>query len=249
VKISGNTIFIPGGTSGIGLGLALRFQAAGNTVIIAGRRTELLASIAQDHPGIQTIELDTTDADAVATVSKEVQQRWPETNVLLAMAGIMLPEDVHTDAFLATAEATVTTNLLGPIRLIAAFTEFLATRPAATIITVSSGLASVPLPVTPTYSATKSAIHAFSEAIRVQLADTSVQVIELVPPAVQTTLMGQTNEPSAMPLEEFLSESMSLFESQPDAREILVERVKFLRNAEIEGRYEQVLEMLSNRSH
>ena len=249
MKISGNTIFIPGGTSGIGLGLALRFQAAGNTVIIAGRRTELLASIAQDHPGIQTIELDTTDADAVATVSKEVQQRWPETNVLLAMAGIMLPEDVHTDAFLATAEATVTTNLLGPIRLIAAFTEFLATRPAATIITVSSGLASVPLPVTPTYSATKSAIHAFSEAIRVQLADTSVQVIELVPPAVQTTLMGQTNEPSAMPLEEFLSESMSLFESQPDAREILVERVKFLRNAEIEGRYEQVLEMLSNRSH
>jgi len=249
VKISGNTIFIPGGTSGIGLGLALRFQAAGNTVIIAGRRTELLASIAQDHPGIQTIELDTTDADAVATVSKEVQQRWPETNVLLAMAGIMLPEDVHTDAFLATAEATVTTNLLGPIRLIAAFTEFLATRPAATIITVSSGLASVPLPVTPTYSATKSAIHAFSEAIRVQLADTSVQVIELVPPAVQTTLMGQTNEPSAMPLEEFLSESMSLFESQPDAHEILVERVKFLRNAEIEGRYEQVLEMLSNRSH
>lgn len=249
MKISGNTIFIPGGTSGIGLGLALRFQAAGNTVIIAGRRTELLASIAQDHPGIQTIELDTTDADAVATVSKEVQQRWPETNVLLAMAGIMLPEDVHTDAFLATAEATVTTNLLGPIRLIAAFTEFLATRPAATIITVSSGLASVPLPVTPTYSATKSAIHAFSEAIRVQLADTSVQVIELVPPAVQTTLMGQTNEPSAMPLEEFLSESMSLFESQPDAHEILVERVKFLRNAEIEGRYEQVLEMLSNRSH
>jgi len=249
VKISGNTIFIPGGTSGIGLGLALRFQAAGNTVIIAGRRTELLASIAQDHPGIQTIELDTTDADAVATVSKEVQQRWPETNVLLAMAGIMLPEDVHTDAFLATAEATVTTNLLGPIRLIAAFTEFLATRPAATIITVSSGLASVPLPVTPTYSATKSAIHAFSEAIRVQLADTSVQVIELVPPAVQTTLMGQTNEPSAMPLEEFLSESMSLFESQPDAHEILVERVKFLRNAEIEGRYDQVLEMLSNRSH
>ena len=249
MKISGNTIFIPGGTSGIGLGLALRFQAAGNTVIIAGRRTELLESIAREHPGIQTIELDTTDADAVVAVSKEVQQRWPETNVLLAMAGIMLPEDVHTAAFLATAEATVTTNLLGPIRLISAFTEFLATKPEATIITVSSGLASVPLPVTPTYSATKSAIHAFSEAIRVQLADTSVQVIELVPPAVQTTLMGQSNEPSAMPLEEFLSESMSLFESQPDAHEILVERVKFLRNAAVEGRYDQVLEMLSGRSH
>jgi len=249
VRISGNTIFIPGGTSGIGLGLALRFQAAGNTVIIAGRRTELLASIAAEHPGIQTIELDTTDADAVVAVSKQVQERWPETNVLLAMAGIMLPENVHTADFLGTAEKTVTTNLLGPIRLIAAFSEFLQAKPAATIITVSSGLASVPLPVTPTYSATKAAIHSFSEAIRVQLADTSVQVIELVPPAVQTTLMGQSNEPSAMPLEDFLSESMSLFESQPDAHEILVERVKFLRNAETEGRYDQVLTMLSGRAH
>ena len=249
MKISGNTIFIPGGTSGIGLGLALRFQAAGNTVIIAGRRTELLESIARDHPGIQTIALDTTDADAVVAVSKQVQQRWPETNVLLAMAGIMLPENVHTADFLSTAETTVVTNLLGPIRLIAAFSEFLQQKDDATIITVSSGLASVPLPATPTYSATKSAIHAFSEAIRVQLADTSVKVVELVPPAVQTTLMGQSNEPSAMPLEEFLDESVSLFETQPDAHEILVERVKFLRNAEIEGRYDDVLAMLSNRSH
>jgi len=249
VNISGNTIFIPGGTSGIGLGLALRFQAAGNTVIIAGRRTALLESIASEHPGIQTIALDTTDPDAVVAVSKQVQERWPETNVLLAMAGIMLPENVHTADFLATAEATVVTNLLGPIRLIAAFSEFLQQKDDATIITVSSGLASVPLPVTPTYSATKSAIHAFSEAIRVQLSDTSVQVIELVPPAVQTTLMDQSNEPSAMPLEEFLDESMSLFETQPGAHEILVERVKFLRNAEVEGRYADVLAMLSNRSH
>ena len=245
MNISGNTIFIPGGTSGIGLGLALRFQAAGNTVIIAGRRTALLESITAEHPGIHSIELDTTDADAVAAVSTEVQQRWPETNVLLAMAGIMLPEDVHTNGFLATAEATVVTNLLGPIRLIGAFTEFLATQKNATIITVSSGLASVPLPATPTYNATKAAIHSFSEAIRVQLADVGIQVIELVPPAVQTTLMGQQDEASAMPLDEFLDETMSLFETQPDAHEILVERVKFLRNAEIEGRYDQVLALLS----
>ncbi|MCU1405549.1 MAG: hypothetical protein JWQ43_1852 [Glaciihabitans sp.] len=245
MNISGNTIFIPGGTSGLGLGLALRLQAAGNTVIIAGRRTELLESISTDHPGIQTIELDTTDPAAVTAVAAEVQTRWPATNVLLAMAGIMQVEDVHNAGFLATAEATVETNLLGPIRLIAAFTEFLARQDNATIITVSSGLASVPLPVTPTYNATKAAIHSFSEAIRVQLADTSVQVIELVPPAVQTTLMGQQEDPSAMPLEEFLSEAMELLETQPDAHEILVERVKFLRNAEKEGRYDQVLSLLS----
>lgn len=247
MQITGNTIFLPGGTSGIGLGLALRLQAAGNTVIIAGRRTELLEQITSEHPGIESIALDTTDADAIVRVSEEVQQRWPDTNVLLAMAGIMQPEDVHTGEFLATAEATITTNLLGPIRLIAAFTEFLATKPDATIITVSSGLASVPLPMTPTYNATKAAIHSFSEGIRVQLADTTVTVIELVPPAVQTTLMGQEDDPQAMPLDDYLTETMELLESQPDAHEILVERVKFLRNAEAEGRYAQVLELLGGR--
>jgi short-subunit dehydrogenase involved in D-alanine esterification of teichoic acids len=244
VNISGNTIFIPGGASGIGLGLALRLQAAGNTVILAGRRTELLESITREHPGLHSIALDTTDADAVVAVSKTVQDRWPDTNVLVTMAGIMQIEDVHTADFLATAEATVVTNLLGPIRLIAAFTEFLSAKPSAAIVTVSSGLASVPLPITPTYNATKAAIHSFSEGIRVQLADTSVQVIELVPPAVQTTLMGQQNDDSAMPLEEYLDETMALLESTPDAHEILVERVKFLRNAEREGRYEQVLALL-----
>jgi uncharacterized oxidoreductase len=245
VKISGNTIFIPGGTSGIGLGLALRLHAAGNTVIIAGRRTELLDSITAEHPGIESVVLDTTDADAVVRVSGEVQQRWPATNVLITMAGIMVPENLQSGDFLATAESTVVTNLLGPIRLIAAFNEFFAAQPDATIMTVSSGLASVPLPITPTYNATKAAIHSFSESLRVQLAGTSVRVIELVPPAVQTDLMGQNNDESAMPLQEFLDETMTLIEAQPDASEILVERVKFLRNATAEGRYNDVLALLS----
>jgi uncharacterized oxidoreductase len=247
VNISGNTIFIPGGTSGIGLGLALRLHAAGNAVIIAGRRAELLARITAENPGIASIVLDTTDPEAVARVAREVQQRWPATNVLITMAGIMLPENLRSGDFLATAESTVVTNLLGPIRLIAAFSEFLAAQPDATIMTVSSGLASVPLPATPTYNATKAAIHSFSESLRVQLAATSVRVVELVPPAVRTELMGQTTEESAMPLEEFLDETMALLESQPDAREILVERVKFLRNATAEGRYDDVLAVLSSR--
>jgi len=157
----------------------------------------------------------------------------------------MLPEDLHSADFLATAEATVTTNLLGPIRLIAAFVEHLATKSDAAIVTVSSGLAFVPLPITPTYDATKSAIHAFTEAARVQLADTGIQVIELVPPAVQTTLMGQQDNPQAMPLEAFLDEVMSLIASSPDADEILVENVKFLRFATANGSYDQVLGMLS----
>jgi uncharacterized oxidoreductase len=249
MNISGNTIFIPGGTSGLGLGLALRLQAKGNTVIIAGRRTELLESISAENPGIESIALDTTDPEAIVRVAREVQQRWPATNVLITMAGIMLPEDLRSGDFLATAESTVVTNLLGPIRLIAAFTEFLAAQPDATIMTVSSGLASVPLPVTPTYNATKAAIHSFSESLRVQLAGTSVKVVELVPPAVRTDLMGQTTVESAMPLEEFLEETMTLIETQPDAHEILVERVKFLRNATVEGRYDDVLALLSTRTH
>jgi uncharacterized oxidoreductase len=249
MNISGNTIFIPGGTSGLGLGLALRLQAKGNTVIIAGRRTELLESISAENPGIESIALDTADPEAIVRVAREVQQRWPATNVLITMAGIMLPEDLRSGDFLATAESTVVTNLLGPIRLIAAFTEFLAAQPDATIMTVSSGLASVPLPVTPTYNATKAAIHSFSESLRVQLAGTSVKVVELVPPAVRTDLMGQTTVESAMPLEEFLEETMTLIETQPDAHEILVERVKFLRNATVEGRYDDVLALLSTRTH
>ncbi|MBJ7472283.1 MAG: SDR family NAD(P)-dependent oxidoreductase, partial [Solirubrobacteraceae bacterium] len=155
MNITGNTIFIPGGTSGIGLGLALRFHAAGNTVIIAGRRTELLDQIAAEHPGIEGIHLDVTDPVSIQAAAKDVQARFPATNVLINMAGIMLPEDFHTGAYLETAEAIVTTNLLGPLRLIAAFTEFLAGQDDATIMNVSSGLAFVPLPMTPTYSATK----------------------------------------------------------------------------------------------
>lgn len=244
MNISGNTIFIPGGTSGLGLGLALRFQAAGNRVIVAGRREALLEQISTEHPGIETLVLDTTDADAIIRAAQTVKSRWPETNILITMAGIMEIEDLHTADFLSIAERTVTTNLLGPIRLIAAFTEFLATKESV-IMTVSSGLAHVPLSVTPTYNATKAAIHSLTEGLRIQLADTSIQVIELVPPAVQTALMGQENEPNAMPLEEFLSETMQLIESRPDAHEILVERVKMLRYAEVNGNYDQIVGMLS----
>lgn len=245
MNINGNTIFIPGGTSGIGLGLALRFHAAGNRVVIAGRRRELLDQIAAQHDGIDGVVLDTTDPAAIVNVAADVQHRFPDTNVLINMAGIMRPEDFHSADFLPTAEATVTTNLLGPLRLIAAFAEFLATKADATIMNVSSGLAFVPLPLTPTYNATKAAIHSLSGGLRVQLADTSIQVLELVPPAVQTGLFGQEDDENAMPLEEYLSEVMTLLETQPDATEILVERVKFLRDAEVSGTYDQVLGLLS----
>ncbi|GAA2954007.1 SDR family oxidoreductase [Microbacterium schleiferi] len=171
----------------------------------------------------------------------------PDLNVLVTMAGIMRVEDwTRAGGFVATAEEIITTNVLGPIRLIAAFIEHLQTRPDATIMTVSSGLAHAPLGVTPSYNASKAAIHMLSESIRLQLAGTSVSVVELVPPAVRTALMpGQEESPIALPLADFVEEVMSLIETHPEASEILVERVKFLRYGEARGDYAQVVAALN----
>jgi len=248
MNITGHTVFIPGATSGIGLGLALRLRAVGNTVIVGGRRTALLDQLTREHPGLHSVVIDTTDPVSIAAAYEEVTSAYPQLDVLITMAGIMHPENLRDPAFLEVAERTINTNLLGPIRLVAAFEPFLERQPNATIVTVSSGLASVPLPATPTYSATKAAIHSFSESLRVQLAGTSIQVIELVPPAVATALMGQQENPHAMPLDEFLDEIMALLETQPDAHEILVENVKFLRHAEANGRYAEVLDALAGRA-
>lgn len=246
MNTQGNTIFIPGGTRGIGLALALRFRATGNTVIVGGRSTTALEKISAEH-GFATVRVDTSDAASIREASAEVIERFPEVNVLIAMAGIMRAEDWRTPGFLRDAEETVTTNVLGPIRLIAAFTEHLQSRPDATIVTVSSGLAHAPLRVTPTYNATKAAIHMLSESIRLQLAGTGVSVTELVPPSVQTELMpGQEDNPHAMPLAEFIDEAFALLESQPDAHEIQVERVKFLRYGEVRGDYDQVVATLND---
>ncbi|MEV0406536.1 SDR family NAD(P)-dependent oxidoreductase [Actinoallomurus sp. NPDC050550] len=247
MNISGNTVFIPGATSGIGLALALELQARGNTVIVGGRRVELLERIAAEHPGIDTVRIDTADAASIDSAAKEVLARHPDLNVLVTMAGIMQIEDWHRpESFLASAESVVTTNVLGPIRLIAAFIEHLRTRPDATIMTVSSGLAFAPLKVTPSYNASKAAIHMLSESLRLQLADTTVKIVELEPPAVRTSLLpGQEESEFAMPLDEFVAEVIALIETQPDAKEIQVERVKFLRYGEARGDYDQVVETLN----
>jgi Short-chain dehydrogenase involved in D-alanine esterification of lipoteichoic acid and wall teichoic acid (D-alanine transfer protein) len=247
MNINGRTIFIPGATSGIGLALALALREKGNTVIVGGRRTELLEQIAAAHPGIGTVRIDTTDQDQISTVAKSVIARWPELDVLVPMAGIMRAEDWTRSGFAAGAEQIVETNLLGPIRLVDAFIDHLRSRPRATIMTVSSGLAFAPLKVTPTYNATKAAIHLLSESIRLQLAGTGVDVIELEPPAVATDLMpGQRDSAVAMPLDDFITEVIEILETQPDATEIQVERVKFLRYGEARGDYDTVVSVLND---
>jgi len=247
MNISGNTVFIPGSTSGIGLALALALQAKGNRVIVGGRRAELLERIAAEHPGIDTVRIDTADAASIESAAKEVLAQHPDLNVLVAMAGIMRIEDWHEPAsFLASAEAVVTTNLLGPIRLIAAFIEHLRRQQDASIVTVSSGLAFTPLAVTPSYNASKAAIHMLSESIRLQLADTTVKIVELEPPSVRTALVpGQESSEFAMDLDEFVAEVIQLVQAQPDAKELQVERVKFLRYGEARGDYDQVVAALN----
>ena len=245
MRSTGSTIFLPGGTSGIGRGLAERFAARGDRVIIGGRRQELLDEIAATSDRIEAVRIDIADPASIREASAEVQQRFPETDALLLMAGIMRPEDVTSGGFLETAEATIATNLLGPIRLWAAWADFLTGKDSATLLTVSSGLAFTPLALTPTYDATKSAIHALSDAWRLQLAGTGVQVVELVPPAVQTDLMPGPNTANAMPLDEYLAETMALLESRPDAHEVLVEQVHPLRFSERDGTRDDLMAMLA----
>ncbi|GLK15962.1 SDR family oxidoreductase [Herbiconiux flava] len=238
MDITTSTVFIPGATSGIGLALALRLQAAGSTVVIGGRRTELLERLADEH-GFDTVPIDIIDPASIAAARDTVLARHPSLDAIIAMAGIMTAEDVRDAGFLDDALRVVETNIVGPLRLVAAFVEHLQTRPHATVMTVSSGLAHLPLAATPTYNGSKAFIHRFSESIRLQLASTSVEVIELVPPAVQTDLMpGQAEQPGFLPLDDFADEVMALLRSNPHAAEILVERVKFLRFAEVEGRFD-----------
>jgi uncharacterized oxidoreductase len=246
MKTTGNTILITGGTSGIGLGLALRLHAIGNTVIVAGRRKELLDHITTEHPGIEALVLDVADPASITRAAATLAASHPQLNVLVNNAGIQRPENLLDPAFLTIAEDHVTTNLLGPIRMTYAFLPHLLTRDDAVILNVTSALAFVPLPATPTYNATKAALHSFSESLRVQLVRTPVQVIEVVPPPVRTTLMGQQDDENSMPLDEFLTETLTLLDAHPDAKENVVERAKFARDAEANGTYDQVLTMLSS---
>ncbi|MFY9351511.1 MAG: SDR family oxidoreductase [Sphingobium sp.] len=242
MQSSGNTILITGGGSGIGAALAHEFHAAGNQVIIAGRRQAALDAVVADHPGMAAMTLDMTSSAAIEAFAKEIVAQFPALNAALLNAGIMVAEQ---GIDLATAEATIATNLLGPIRLAHALLPHLETQASAALLTVSSGLAFVPLAATPTYSATKAAIHSWSLSMREQLKG-RVEVIEIVPPGVQTDLMpGHADNPEMMPLADYIAETMALLRQQPTPSEIHVERVKFLSEATRRGDFEQVFAALN----
>ncbi|HEY3741977.1 MAG TPA: SDR family NAD(P)-dependent oxidoreductase [Bryobacteraceae bacterium] len=246
MQTTGNTILITGGGSGIGRGLAEALQGLGNTVIIAGRRKQALDETTKANPGMESITLDIEDAANIRAVAVQLTERYPALNVLVNNAGIMRIEKFNAQQEdLADAEAMITTNLLGPIRLTAALLPFFRKQPYSAIMNVTSGLAFVPLAPTPTYNATKAAMHSYTESLRYQLRGSTTDVVELIPPYVQTDLMGGGSDPRAMPLADFIAEVMNILKTQPQATEICVEKVKGLRFAAQSGQYDAVFNGLN----
>ncbi len=241
MKMSGNAILVTGGGSGIGQGLAEGFFERGNRVLIAGRNRERLEAVAAKNPGMQILTVDVADEASIAQLVEQATQKLPDLNVLVNNAGMMQTENLRDPASVAKAEAIVATNLLGPIRLTLALLPQLAAQPDAAVLNVTSGLAFLPLTTTPTYCATKAALHSWTQSLRWQVRNTSVKVHEIAPPYVRTGLTGerQANDPRAMPLEDYLAETLDLLERNPDAPEILVERVLPLREAELRGGYDE----------
>lgn len=250
MKISGNTILITGGTSGIGRALAEALHKKGNHVIVTGRRQNLLDEIAAANPGIDGIVADMSDSAAVDKLAAEVKERFPKLNVLLNNAGIATHEDYTAETIDAeTPMSIIQTNIVGVVQLTVALLPTLRAQPASTLIVTTSGLAFVPYPPGPTYSATKAFHHNWLDALRMQLRKTSVEVLELAPPYVQTELGGpqQAIDPRAMPLADFTNEVMQILESgKHEKGEILVERVKPLRWAEKNGTYQQMLDAFAS---
>ncbi len=228
MKLTDNTIFITGGGTGIGRGFAESLHKLGNKVIISGRRKEHLDATTTANPGMHSVELDIADSANIAAAAKKLIADYPALNVLINNAGIMLIDDAAGKIDDRLLTLTVTTNLLGPIRLTSALIEHLKKQAKATVIYNTSALAFVPLALTAIYSSTKAALHSYVLSQRYKLKATSVSVLEISPPWVQTDLLNSKEEARAMPLKNFIEETMKLLGT--DAEEVLVEQAKPFRN-------------------
>jgi len=228
MQLTDNTIFITGGTSGIGRGLAEAFHKLGNQVIIGGRRKHLLDEVTKANPGMDAVELDIADPASIARAASELTARYPGLNVLINNAGIMPFDQADAAIDEATMHSTVTTNLLGPIRMTSALIEHLKRQPRSVVIHNTSVLAYVPLANTAVYSATKAALHSYALSQRFMLRHTSVRVQEIAPPWVNTDLIHKGDDPRAMPLDAFIEQTMAALAT--DAEEVLVEAARPLRD-------------------
>lgn len=242
MKMTGNTILVTGGTSGIGRALAEAFYTRGNRVIITGRRQSLLDEITAGRPDLFGMLLDLTDRASLSRLAAGIRVRFPELNALIANAGISRAEDMTADSWdTSDAQAIVETNILGVLRTTAALLPMLKTQPNATIMATSSNLAFVPRADFPAYCGSKAFLHSWLQSLRHQLRNVPVEVLELAPPYVQTELTGveQAVDPRAIPVDTYVAEVMQLLEQKQHPRdEVLVERDRARRWAECDGRYE-----------
>ncbi|GAA0303934.1 SDR family oxidoreductase [Kineococcus aurantiacus] len=243
MDISGRTVLVVGGTSGIGRGLARRFAAAGSTVVVAGRDTGKVADLVGAGT-VEAVPVDVTDPASVLRARDEVLAAHPDLDVVVTMSGVMLFEDLRDPAHFEAAQTTVAVNLLGTIRVLDAFTPHLLALGRGDIVTVTSGIAFLPFPLMPTYGASKAGVHAYTEALRAQLAGTGVRVTELVPPAVATAGQEKVN-PAALPLDDYLDEALDLLTADPTPEEVVVQAARRLRWAERDGTYADLLRQRS----
>jgi uncharacterized oxidoreductase len=194
MKLTGRTILITGGSAGIGLAFALKFLELGNEVIVTGRRQSVLDEVKAKYPKLHTIQSDVADPAQIAALAKRVTAGFPKLDVLMNNAGIMLHKNLKAPAAdLAGLMAEMNVNVGGVISTTSAFIDILIAN-KGTVINTSSALAFVPLPSAPIYSATKAAIHSYTQSLRFQLEETGVEVIELMPPAVKTDLAADITE-------------------------------------------------------
>jgi uncharacterized oxidoreductase len=189
MKLVNKTILITGGTSGIGRTLASDLLERGNTVIITGRDLARLQQTKSELPNLHIFQSDVSDPAQIETLFEAVTAQFPHLDVLINNAGIMRNLNMHAQRDLYDVTREIEINLNGPIRMIQQFLPHLKTQKNAAIVTISSGLAFIPYPLSPVYSASKAAIHSFTQVLRIQLEGSSVAVIEVAPPAVETPLL------------------------------------------------------------
>ncbi len=188
MKLENRTILITGGTSGIGFELAKLLLAKRNTVIVTGRDPKKLEATRKALPGVQVFESDVSDPDAITALHNRVVAQFPALDMLINNAGIMRNLNLNQDRGLTDVTREIDINFSGPVRMVQQFLPHLKSRNGALIINVSSGLAFIPMPISPVYCAAKAAIHSYTQSLRVQLQGSGVTVVELAPPGVETPL-------------------------------------------------------------